>query len=182
MVNTIHLCSCPDQTNSWLSSRIHSTYLHLSTHIYSLGHNKYNIQYLPAAKIIILSTSAVDIRRLCQHVDEWWSEEKCVRFFSQKSKNKKCSFIWVVFIIALPLPTSKWNGRCWSLMAGSLLDPRVINNKTLLSVTGGSVVIQMTGIKRWFYLLGIRNISIINFHQQQQSVWREDLLLLPSAV
>ena len=75
--------------------------------------------------------------------------------------------------IALPLPTSKWNGRCWSLMAGSLLDPRVINNKTLLSVTGGSVVIQMTGIKRWFYLLGIRNISIINFHQQQQSVWRD---------
>ena len=66
-------------------------------------------------------------------------------------------------------------------MAGSLLDPRVINNKTLLSVTGGSVVIQMTGIKRWFYLLGIRNISIINFHQQQQSVWRE-VLLLPSAV
>ena len=66
----------------------------------------------------------------------------------------------------MPLPTSKWNGRCWSLMAGSLLDPRVINNKTLLSVTGGSVVIQMTGIKRWFYLLGIRNISIINFHQQ----------------
>ena len=124
----------------------------------------------------------MDIRRLCQHVDEWWSEEKCVRFFSQKSKNKKCSFIWVVFIIALPLPTSKWNGRCWSLMAGSLLDPRVINNKTLLSVTGGSVVIQMTGIKRWFYLLGIRNISIINSHQQQQSVWREDLLLLHSAV
>ena len=69
-----------------------------------------------------------------------------------------------------------------SLMAGSLLDPRVINNKTLLSVTGGSVVIQMTGIKRWFYLLGIRNISIINFHQQQQSVWREDLLLLHFAV
>ena len=61
-------------------------------------------------------------------------------------------------------------------MAGTVLDPRVINNKTLLSVTGGSVVIQMTGIKRWFYLLGIRNISIINFHQQQQSVWREDLL------
>ena len=105
-------------------------------------------------------------------------------FLARKAKTKKCSFIWVVFIIALPLPTSKWNGRCWSLMAGSLLDPRVINNKTLLSVTGGSVVIQMTGIKRWFYLLGIRNISIINSHQQQQqqSVWREDLLLLHSAV
>ena len=69
-------------------------------------------------------------------------------------------------------------------MAGTVLDPRVINNKTLLSVTGGSVVIQMTGIKRWFYLLGIRNISIINFHQQQQqqTVWREDLLLPHSAV
>ena len=60
-------------------------------------------------------------------------------------------------------------------MAGTVLDPRVINNKTLLSVTGGSVVIQMTGIKRWFYLLGIRNISIINFHHQQQSVQQPEL-------
>ena len=113
---------------------------------------------------------------LCQHIDEW-SEEKCViRFLAGKGKTKY-SFLGCFLLLLCHCQNSKWNGRCWSLMAGSVLDLRIINNKTLLSVTGGSVMIQMTGIKRWFYLPGIRNISIINFHQQQQSVWREDLLL-----
>ena len=111
----------------------------------------------------------MDIRRLCQHIDEW-SEEKCViRFLAGKGKTKY-SFLGCFLLLLCHCQNSKWNGRCWSLMAGSVLDLRIINNKTLLSVTGGSVMIQMTGIKRWFYLPGIRNISIINFHQQPAAV------------
>ena len=70
-------------------------------------------------------------------------------------------------------------------MEGSVLYLRIINNKTLLSVTGGSAMIQMTGTKRWFYLPGIRNISIINFHQQPAAVCLErgsPPILLHSAV
>ena len=80
------------------------TYLHLSTHIYSLGHNKYNIQYLPAAKIInIINVCCGYSEAVSACRRDEWREEKCVRFFSRKRKNK-IFFFGLLLVIALPLP------------------------------------------------------------------------------